>query len=429
MNPFRRKKQLPAPRKRKKLWGTIFESFAGAWQRNIEVKMDDVMAYWAVYACVRLISCDVGKMALQLQEKTKDGIWKNVERNSPYWQVLRKPNRYQQTIKFLEYWTTSKLYHGNTYALKGRDARGIVTSLHILSPPRVRTLVAPNGDVYYELRTDDLAGVTQDTVTVPAREIIHDRMTCLHHPLVGVSPIYACGVAATHGLAIQNTSARFFAAGSMPGGVLTAPGPIDQEDADEIKRGWDINYSGDNAGKVAVLGDGMQYEPMTITASDSQMIEQLRMTAIMVASTFGVPPHKIGIGDVPAYNNAAIMDQQYYSQCLQTLAENIEASLDEGLDLPNSEGKHYRIELDITDLIRLDPDARYKAHGEAIRGSWMSPNEARLAENMPPVAGGDSPMIQQQNYSLAAIAARDEVRDEPAGDIVAGALEAISEQV
>ena len=35
-------------------------------------------------------------------------------------------------------------------------------------------------------------------------------MNCLYHPLVGLSPIYACGLAAQQGLAIQNGSTEFF---------------------------------------------------------------------------------------------------------------------------------------------------------------------------------------------------------------------------
>ena len=37
----------------------------------------------------------------------------------------------------------------------------------------------------------------------------------------------------------------------------------------------------------------------------------------------------------------------------------------------------------------------------------MAPNEARFKENLVPVTGGESPMAQQQNFSLAALAKRD----------------------
>ncbi len=37
----------------------------------------------------------------------------------------------------------------------------------------------------------------------------------------------------------------------------------------------------------------------------------------------------------------------------------------------------------------------------------MAPNEARRREDLPPVDGGDTPYLQVQNYSLAALANRD----------------------
>src|SRR6185312_14046419 len=113
---------------------------------------------------------------------------------------------------------------------------------------------------------DDLSGLHDDkNVVVPASEIIHDRMNCLFHPLVGLSPIYAAGLAATQGLHIQGNSATFFKNGSNPGGVLTAPGAISDETAARLKAAWATNYSGENAGKVAVLGDGLKYEAMAVT--------------------------------------------------------------------------------------------------------------------------------------------------------------------
>src|SRR3546814_7760541 len=109
-------------------------------------------------------------------------------------------------------------------------------------------------------------------------------MNCLFHPLVGVSPIYACGLAALQGQRIQRDGSRFFANGANPGGVLTAPGSIGDETAKRLKDHWDANYTGQNSGKVAVLGDGLKFEPMRMTSVDAQMVEQLKWTAEAVRS-------------------------------------------------------------------------------------------------------------------------------------------------
>src|SRR5688572_25663633 len=101
-------------------WSVIRESYMGAWQRNDEIRTDTVLAYFAVYACLRLISTDMGKMCLRLVEQDEHGVW--TETSSPAFSpVLRKPNRYQTINKFIEQWILSKLIHGNTYVLLQRD--------------------------------------------------------------------------------------------------------------------------------------------------------------------------------------------------------------------------------------------------------------------------------------------------------------------
>jgi len=391
-------------------FGLIRESFAGAWQRNIEVDAPrEVLAFSAVFACVTIIAADIGKLRIKLVDQDDKGIATEVKIASPFLPVLSKPNRYQTRIKFMEQWVVSKLLYGNTFALKQRDARGIVNTLYILDAQRVTPLVADDGSVYYKLAADHLSQL-DEAITVPASEIIHDRMVCLWHPLVGVSPIYACGMSATMGNRIQGNSTKFFDNMSRPSGALSAPGTISDETAGRIKKAWEENYGGSNFGRLAVLGDGLKYEAMTIPAGEAQLIEQLKWTVEDVARCFHVPLFKLG-GPEPVRVSVESLNQTYYSDCLQTLIESVEACLDEGLSLPGG----YYTEFDLDGLMRMDTATRYDTKSKAITGGWMSPNEARAAENMQPVAGGESPYLQQQNYSLAALAKRDAKADPFAG--------------
>lgn len=389
-------------------WFRVFESFSGAFQSDVAVDRDTVLAYFAVYACITLIAADIGKLRLKLVERDDDGIWLEVKGISPFQPVLRKPNRYQTRQKFIEQYIVSKLIHGNAYVLKERDLRGIVRAMYVLDPTRVQPLVAPDGAVYYQLQDDYLAGLPTGLPAVPASEIIHDTMVCLHHPLIGVSPLYACGLAAMHGLKIQNNATKFFANSSQPGGVLTAPAHIADDVASRIKKHWDENFTGEKAGKVAVLGDGLKYEQLGVNPVDAQLIEQLKLSAEQVCSAFHVPPYKIGVGATPTYQNAEILNLHYYTDCLQSLIESVEAHLDEGLGLDRVPDKTLGTELDIEGLMRMDTTSRVKSALDAIGSGAMSPNEARARWlNLPPAEGGDTPYLQQQNFSLAALAKRD----------------------
>lgn len=398
-----RQKALSSVTENRSGWFRVFESFGGAWQRNITVDRDLVLVYHAVYACMTLIASDIAKLRIKLVEQDADGIWSEVK-NPAFSPVLRKPNDFQNRIQFMENWVLSKLIRGNTYVLKVRDNRGIVVKMYILDPNRVTPLVADDGSVFYQLMTDNLAAIGQDII-VPAREIIHDRMNCLYHPLVGTSPILAAGVAATQGIRIQNNSANFFGNQSQPGGILIAPGAISDDTAARLKETWEAGYTGDNAGKIAVVGDGLDYKPLAITAHDSQLIEQLRWTAEVVCSVFHVPPYKIGVGQMPAYNNIQSLNVEYYSQCLQKLIEDAELCLDEGLATGEGRGT----EFDTENLLRMDSVSQMEALEKA--NGKMTPNEQRKKLDLRPVAGGDSPMMQQQNFSLAALAKRDAKAD------------------
>ncbi|WP_245480320.1 phage portal protein [Neorhizobium sp. NCHU2750] len=384
-------------------WWSILESYAGAWQRNVEVRYDSVLSNHADFACRTLIASDIAKLRIKLVAKDRNGIWLETT-NAAYSPVLRKPNHFQTRIQFMESWVLSKLQRGNAYILKQRDGRGVVVKLFVLDPQLVTPLVSDSGDVFYQLNADNLTGVTE-SVIVPAREIIHDRFNCFFHPLVGLSPIFAGGLAAMQGLAIQNDSTLFFQNGAQPGGVLTAPGAIGDDTAARLKEHWQANFSGKNAGKVAVLGDGLTYEPMKAKAVDAQLIEQLKWSAEVVCSTYHVPPYKAGVGTMPTNNNVQALNIEYYTQCLQRLIEDIEVCLDEGLGMGESVGT----EFDTDNLLRMDSvtqmDVLDKSKG------IMAPNEQRLKLGLPPKAGGDSPMLQQQNYSLEALAKRDAQAD------------------
>lgn len=388
-------------------WGRVIgEAFAGAWQRNVEVRVDNVVSHPTVYRCITLIAGDIAKCRLRLVQLDRHGIWSETE-NPAFSPVLRKPNSYQTRIAFIKSWLISKLAWGNTYILKVRDNRNVVVEMHILSPQRVRVLVADNGDVFYELRRDDLSGLHAETITVPASEIIHDRMNTLFHPLVGISPISASGLAAVQGLRIIEGSANFFGNGARPGGILTAPARIEDETAQRLKDHWETNFSGANAGKIAVLGDDLKYVPLMMNSTDAQLIEQLKWSAEQICGCFGVPAYMAGVGAAPLNNNVESLAQLYYAQCVQIHIEEIEALLDEGLGLsPATVGsKPLGTEFDLDDLLRMDTATMVETYGNATQRG-MTVNEYRRKLNLPPVAGGDVPFLQEQMWPVHQLSGR-----------------------
>lgn len=408
MKLFGRKKALnPVAGTWRNAWRIISEPFTGAWQRNIEEKRGDLITYPTLYACIYRISSDIGKLPFSLRQRTASGVWAEVE-NPAYSPVLRKPNAFQTAAQFRECWLLTKLIHGNAYILKRRDDRGVVIALYVLDPERVLPMVSDAGNVFYQVQFDTLntlpAGYPAEQLVVPASEIIHDRCMTVHHPLIGVPPLAAAHWPALKNMKIMRSATEFFANNAQPGGILTAPAGMTEEDAKAVQDYWASNFSGPNAGRVAIIGADMKFTPFAMKSIDAQMVEQMRYSDEQICQPFGIPPFKVGIGTIPSGLGVDGLNQLYYSDALQTHIEHMEVLLDDGLRISRPLG----VELDLEPLLRMDEAKRAEVETKLVGGKIKTPDEGRARFNLPPTGGGDTLWGQNQDYPLGMLANRSE---------------------
>ncbi len=386
------------------VWTHIFEWTKGAWQSHSSYDQNEsVLSYPTIFSCQTTIANDIAKLKPITQQR-KGRVWEEVD-NTAITGLLLKPNDYQNYIQFQEAWITSKLLTGNVYCLKVREpGSDKVAELHVLDPYKVEPLVADNGDVYYRLKQNNLNKVFEEELTLPATEIIHDRFNCIFHPLVGLSPLFAAAISAQTGQSSQKNIKSFLRNGSNPGGILSAPGAISDTTAQRLKEKFEAGFTGENSGKVAVAGDDLKFIPIRMSNVDAQVIELMGWNDERICSVYHVPGYMVGVGEMPKFDNIEALVRSYYSQCLQVLIEAMESSLDAGLKLGNG----MRVQLDVeAGLFRMDSATLITTLSEGTKSGLYAPNEAREKLNLPPVDGGESPYMQQQNYSLAALANRD----------------------
>lgn len=408
----RKEKALTAVSSSRGWWPIIKEAFAGAWQKNHEEKLEDIACYPTLYACISLISQDIAKLPFQLMRQVGN-IWE--PDNSPaFAPVLRKPNYYQTAQQFRESWSLSKLIHGNTYALKVRDNRGVVTSLFVLDPCRVRPLVSDSGEVFYELWGDGWQNLPplpegipgrDGNVIVPSTEIIHDRFATFHHQLIGVPPLCAANWPAVKNLKILRNSTEFFGNGSNPGGILTAPAGTSDADAETLKKFWDENFTGENSGKVAVIGADMKFTSFAFKAADSQLVEQMRYSDEQIAQAFKIKPYKVGISAPPSGWKSDDINVEYHDSALSTMIEAMEDLLVDGLRIPMP----MRVQLDASPLWRMDQGKQADVANTLVGGKIMTPDEARSRFNLAPTGGGNTLWGQHQDYPLGILAERNDL--------------------
>jgi HK97 family phage portal protein len=381
--------------------GTIREPHAGAWQQNKELTAQTALAFSGVYACTSTIADDISKLPLKLRERDENGIafWRE-----DHWasRLFKKPNAHQTRLQFLQQYAICKLLTGNVYVIFARDDRFVPVAMYILDPRGVTPYISDAGEVYYQItnaagNTNTVATVSQDQPLIPATDILHDRMMSVYHPLIGVSPLFAAAAAAQAGNSIIQNAKAFFANMARASGILTAPGKISRETAERLADKWRNNFTQGNIGQVAVLGDGMKWEPMTVNAADAQLIEILRWTIEDVARNYRVPLFMLGDLTKVSYRNSEQLARTYYQSTLQWHLESIETAFDKYFGFGPS---HY-MEFDLDELFRTEMDTRFQAYQTAIGAGIMSINEARARENLGPVEGGEEPRVQMQYVPLS----------------------------
>lgn len=372
----------------------------GSWQMNANGGYGglELVAFSAVYACVNTIASDCAKLPLQVFKVDQQTRARVLQPADYYTALLRTPNDYQTSADLMRAFVQSYLLQGNTYCYIGqRNGRGETEAMHVLNPYRVKTLIAEDGSVFYECAEDFLAGIRPNQL-VPARDMIHHRLPLLPgYPLIGVTPIFAAAASSAVGIKILQDSQQFFANSARPSGILQSTTNLGEDMKKRAKEEWDTAYRGREYGKVAILPNGLQWQPITITAQDAQLIEQLRWSVEDVARVFRVPPFMLGDMSKVSYRNTEQLARAYLTNCLGDHLRAIEVRLARAFEFP----LNYEITFDLSAMLRTEIDVRFTAYQQALNGGWQSINEVRAQEGLGPVEGGEEPRVQMQYRPLS----------------------------
>lgn len=369
----------------------------GSWQMNRNPVADPstLAAFSAVYACVNRIAGDLAKLPIRIVELADNGEQRDLV-NDPFEVLLRRPNDYQTRVDFIQSLMSATLLMGDGYAYMPRNGRNEPRELHCLDPRTTQPRIGADGSVFYSTAANKLAGLPNGAI-IPARDIIHHRLPfSAAFPLRGITPIYAAASSGSLGLRILQQSQQFYANMARPSGMLSTEQNLAPESAKELGDAWNANYREGGSGKTAVLPNGLKWQAITMDATDSQLIEQLRFSIEDVARAFGVPVFLIGDTSKVTYRNSEQLARAYLQN---TLGYHLEA-LQERFNLAFDFGNKHRLIFDLDALLKTDIDARFAAYEKALR-SGFSINEIRALEGYGPKKGGEEPMVQMQMVPLS----------------------------
>ena len=360
------------------------------WQQNLSARTG---INGVVYTCIQAYAKTIAQMPIRHKRKKPSGGMVQIT-NSSAAKVFRKLNNYQTRSDFLLNLVDSLLYDGNAYCIVERDARFEIVALHPISPYDITPYVV-DGERFYHLAPNELANLG-GAVLAPARDVLHIKLNVDETQLRGKSPILAAAPSIAANNAIKGHQANFFENMSRPSGILTSEEKLTTEQTQMMRDRWDEMTKGINSGKVPILSWGFKWQPLSLSSTDSQLIESLKLSTKDIAAIFGVPMQLIGENDGATYNNVHTLMMNWKAQSLGFYVNHIELALADLFRLVEPD----EVELDMNELLRTDIQTRYDAYQKAVTASWLSPNEIRRMENLDEVEGGEMPLKQMQDVPL-----------------------------
>jgi HK97 family phage portal protein len=202
--------------------------------------------------------------------------------------------------------------------------------------------------------------------------------------LVHPSPVQQCRDVIATAAALQQYVGRFFANGARPDGVIQAPGHISQDTATRLQTQWNTGYrrTGTTHRGVAVMGDGLTFEPIASANDDAQLIETMRALSVQIAGAFRVPPWKIGDLNNANYSNMETGENMYITGTLDPYFECWESAVRRDLLTVRQYGA-YTITFDRSTLIRNDVKSLHESLAVGRNTGIYSVNDCRrkLGEN------------------------------------------------
>lgn len=379
-------------------WGDFLHGFRNT--SGQRVNESTAMQLSAVFACVGLVSGALASspcVVYRRGEKRRD-----IAESHPLSPVLRlKPNPRTTAATFWRAMTSSKLLHGNAYALISRFGDGRPGALTWIHPRRVSVYYAHELGLDRKAESFGPMDLVYQITDEQGKMFMYAADDIIHVPgpgwdgKRGMSVLGAAADAFGVGLGAQEHTARFYKQGASFNFAISYPQKLGPEAAASLRDYWTKKHQGvGNHHIPPILTEGGELKPFSMSARDAQLLESRQFSVVDICRWFGTPPVMIGETEKTTSWGSGVEEMARWFRTF-TLTPHLVA-FEQEMEVKLFRRGGFFAEFDETELTRGDMKTRHEAYRSA-RGSLQEPgymtiNEIRDSEGYPPVEGGDELM-------------------------------------
>lgn len=345
------------------------------------------MKYTAVYACVRVLSETFASAPAKLYRKVNEDE-REARNDLAVYDILRyAPNEEMAPFNFKEACMIALNIGGNAVCERLVDRSGNLVGLYPYQWQQVKIDRDPE--------TKKLVyNIHNGKNTEPEKKL--SRQNVFHVPglsmdgVIGVSPIEYAANAIRLGRSYEEFGNQMFRNAAIPSGGFTTDGTLSETSYQRLKKELKENYAGlKNAGIPLLLEGGLKFTQFTMKPIDAQLIENKKFQIEDIARVYRVPLHLIQNLDRATHNNIEHLSLEFIMYTMLPWFKRWEENINMQLLTPSERRAGYYVEFDLRGLLRGDQLSRSQAYAAGRQWGWLSVNDIRKLENMPPIPNGD----------------------------------------
>lgn len=373
-------------------WGSAFLPLGLTTGSGTQVTPLTALSLTAAYCAINAISTDIASLPLEVYRRRKDGS-RDSQPDHPVAVLFRdSPDGETTSMRWRQAAMGHVLGWGNGYA-EVTFRKGEPTGLYILDPRQTEPARRPQDQrLYYQSGSDQ----------IPTYRVLHFAGLGFDG-LKGYSPVKLAKEAIGLGLATERFGATFFGNATQPRGVLKTPQKMTPDGMTRLRSDWEALHRGpENAHRIAVLEQGMEWQSITIPPEDAQFLETRKFQVSEIARLYRIPPHKLGDYSQMQLASAGVeaANLDYMTTTLMPWCEAMEQEINRKLFTREERDAGFFVEHKMAAFLRGDMASRADYYTKLRDLGVFSPNDIRRLENLNPIPDGDVYLVPMNMQTL-----------------------------
>ncbi len=378
--------------------GAFWQEWFGTSASGKNVTVDKALQLSTVWACVRLLSESVSTLPLKLYRRLPDGSREQAKDHPLFRLLCRTPNAEMTPQRFMLMVVASICLRGNAFVEKKMIGSRVVALVPLL-PQYMRVKREDSGRLKYTYTENGVERV------IPENNLMHIRGFGLDG-VCGMLPVTMGREIFGSAMSAEEAAAKVFAQGMQASGILSGDTTLTPKQREDLRASLTAFMGSQNAGKIMVAEAGLKYQGITMNPEAAQMLESRSFNVEEMCRWFRVPPFMVGHMDKQSSWASSVEAQNlhFLTNSLRPLLVNIEQEITRCL-IGEADADEFFAEFAVEGLLRADSTARAAWYNTALQNGWMSRNEVRRLENLPPIEGGNVFTVQSALVPLEQLGA------------------------